>query len=263
MPTAPPPPDDAPPTASLLARTGSLVGAGALAALLGSIPAAARVAPFAGGPVGAWITLGACALGPMIVVVAFARTAREGARTAAGPDSHLVGWAVTIWAMTTFLALAAFGALLRATTHHHGLAGVTFALGGLAIGAALALVARRLMHMARAAEPLGRSALVSSLFAVLVCTIFVVVVRVARAREGSADLAPAAVVDALAFVIAAGALSRRTFARVTWLAVGGLPLSLGILALGWALLSREPALLDAIRAHAPLFAPMAALARVG
>ena len=64
-------------------------------------------------------------------------------------------WGVATWAMATFLALASLGAFLRATTHHHGLAGVTFAIGGLAVGGALALVVRRLMQMARGADPWG------------------------------------------------------------------------------------------------------------
>jgi hypothetical protein len=163
--------------------------------------------------------------------------------------------------MTTFLALSGFGAVLRATTHHHGLAGVTFALGGLAIAGALALVVRRLMHIARSASVLRRSAFVSSVVAILGCAIFVVLFRVGR--DGLAEHTPAAIVDGLACAIAVAALSRQTFARVTWLALGGLPLALGLVALGWALLSRDPALLEAIRAHAPLFAPMAALARSG
>jgi hypothetical protein len=150
---------------------------------------------------------------------------------------------------------------LRATTHHHGLAGVTFAIGGLVIALALALVSRRLRQLALATSLLGRSALVSSSTAVLACTVFVVLFRVARG--GAAERAPSAIVDGLACVIAVSALSRQTFARVTWLAVAGVPLSLGLAALGWALVQREPALLEAIRAHAPLFAPMAALARAG
>jgi hypothetical protein len=260
MPTArPPPPQPESPPASLLARLGSLLGAGTLAAVLGSIPATARVAHDAGGPLRAWVALSACALVPLVGAVAFARTAREGARAVAQDDAPLIPWAIATWAMTTFLALAAYGALLRATTHHHGLAGVTFALGGLAIGGALALVVRRIMHLARAADPFARSALVSIIIAVLVCTIFVVVVRVARA--GAAEVPSASLVDAVAFVIAAGALSRQTFARITSLAVVGFPLALGVLGLGWELLSHDPGLLDAIRAHAPLFARIAELAR--
>ncbi len=59
-------------------------------------------------------------------------------------------------------------------------------------------------------------------------------------------------------------LSREPFARAAWLSLAGFPLALGVLALGWALLGREPALVESIQAHAPLFARaairMAALA---
>jgi choline-sulfatase len=251
-------PPESPP-APLLARAGSLLGSATLAGLLGSIPAAVRIAHAGGAPLRAWIALAACALVPTIALVAFARSAREGARTIAGEAAPLVSWGIATWAMTTFLALAAFGALLRATTHHHGLAGVTFALGGLAIGAALALVTRRLMQMARGAEPWGRAALVTGVLGALVCATLLVVVRVARAA-GGAELLSATLTDALAFVVAAAALSRQTFARVTWLALGGPPLAIGLLALGWALLSRDPALIEAIRLSAPLFARIAAFA---
>jgi choline-sulfatase len=252
-----PPPEELPPAAPLLARAGSLFGTGTLAALLGAIPAAARAAHDGGGALRAWTALAACAVIPLVGAVAFARTARDGARSVTGDEAPLVPWAIATWAMMSFLALAAFGAVLRATTHHHGLAGVTFAIGGLLIGGALALVVRRLLQMARAADPWGRSALVVCVMALLICALLVVVFRVARA--GGAEVPSAALVDTLAFVIAAGALSRQTFARITWLAVAGLPVAAGVLGLGWALLARDPALVEAIGAHAPLFAPMARL----
>ncbi len=64
-------------------------------------------------------------------------------------------WGIAVWAMTTFLALAAYGALLRATTHHHGLAGVTFALGGLTLGEPSRSSRRRLMQMAPRSRSVG------------------------------------------------------------------------------------------------------------
>jgi choline-sulfatase len=264
MPTDRPPPEDrespvtgslnAPPAAPLLARVGSLLGAAALAALLASVPAAARVARDES-LVRAWISLAACTLLPMIVAIAVARSARGGARTIAGDDAPLATWGIAVWAMTTFLVLAGVGALLRATTHHHGLAGVTFAIGGLGIGGALALFARRLVAIARAADPWGRAAIVTTVVGALLCALLVVVVRVARA--GGTELRSASLVDLLAFAIAAGALSRQTFARIAGLAIGGFPLALGVLALGWALLYREPALVEAIRNEAPVFAHVA------
>lgn len=249
------------PPAPLLARVGSLLGAASLATLLGAIPAAVRVAHVRPGdsPLEAWIALAACAMAPIVALVAFGRSAREGARSIAGGEAPLVLWGVATWAMTTFLALAAFGALLRATTHHHGLAGVTFAFGGLAIGASLALVTRRLMQMARGADPWGRAALLGGVIAALLVAILVVIVRVAHAAGGE-ELLSDTLVDALAFVIAAAALSRQAFARVTWLAILGPPLAIGLLVLGWALLARDPALVEAIRVSAPLFARIAAIA---
>jgi choline-sulfatase len=259
----PPPGEDPPPPEPLGARAGSLLGAATLAAMLAAIPATVRVAPLAPpscGALGAWLALAACALLPSVAAVAIVRGAREGTRTLAGDDAALAVWAVAAWAMTSFLALAAYGALLRATTHHHGLAGVTFAIGGVAIGAVLALVVRRLTAAARAADPWGRAALLAASLVALGAALAVVAIRVARAGGVEPLLDRAAFVDLVAFLVAVGGLSRRAFVRIPGLARGGLPLALGVLALGGALLARNPLLLDAIRERAPEMAPLAALA---
>jgi choline-sulfatase len=243
------------PAPPLPAQLASLLGAATIAALLGAVPATVRVAHDGGGPLRAWIGVSASALVPMIVLVGFARSAREGARSITGDEAPLVTWAIGAWAIATFLALAAFGAVLRATTHHHGLAGVTFAMGGLVVGGAMALVVRRLTQMARDADPWGRTGLVVCVMGALVCALLTVVIRVAR--SGGAEVPPATLVDVIAFVVAGYALSRQAFARIGWLSVSGIPLAVGVLALGWSLLSREPPLVEAIRAHAPLLGAMA------
>jgi hypothetical protein len=93
------------------------------------------------------------------------------------------------------------------------------------------------------------------ILAILACALLVVVVRVARA--GGAEISSTALVDALALMIAVGALSRQTFARVAWLAFYGPPLAVGVAWIGWALLARDPGLVEAIGLQATLFAPVA------
>src|ERR1700729_3705333 len=65
MPTDPPSSQDTP-AAPFLARAGSLLGVATLAALLGSVPAAIRVAHEGGGPLRAWMGLGAWAARAMV-----------------------------------------------------------------------------------------------------------------------------------------------------------------------------------------------------
>jgi hypothetical protein len=247
MPSAPPPPQP-----SLVFRAGSLLGAGTLAAMAASFPSALRVASFVPSGPGTWIALAACATVPATIAVALLRGARDGARRFAGEDASLAAWSVGSWVLATFLALTALGAVLRATTHHHGLAGVTFALMGLAVATFVALVVRRVAAIGRRAEPFNRAALLGASIVALGVAAMLVALRAMRASDvGLPPAAGDALIDALAFAIAAGFLSRPAMMTSTWLGRAGLPLAMGVLGLGLALLSRDPALVDAIRAHAP------------
>jgi hypothetical protein len=245
------------PPVPLQTRVGTLFGAATLAALLGSIPATVRVASPAVGFLSAWFGLGACALPPLVVIVFVLRATRESARVIVGEDGSITGWALLVWALGTFVTLSAFGAVLRATTHHHALAGVTFALGAVAVAGFAALLARRLASIARALGPAARAVMMVAVLGTLTGILFVLAARVARA--GGLGTPPPEFVDVLAFAISAGALSRRAFASVPWLARSGVPLALGVLVLGGALLVRDGGLVAALKAHAPLFAPLAEL----
>ena len=177
-------------------------------------------------------------------------------RAVAGEDAPLVAWALAAWTTLTFLALAALGALLRATTHHHGLAGVTFSLGGVVIGGGLALVVRRLAAMARAADPWGRAALLVSTLIALGSAMVAVAVRVVRAGGSSSRLRDS--------WMRWRSSSRRRRSRVVrsrassgWPEVGR-QLALGVLILGGRFWPGEPALLRvhadpraALRSHGP------------
>jgi hypothetical protein len=226
--------------------------------MVGAIPAAARVAAATHSVLGSWLALAACGLVPAVAAVALLRGAREGMRAFGGEDATLVVWAAATWAMATSLALAAFGAVLRALTHHHALAGVTFGLGGLVVAGGVALVVRRLANIARALDPWGRSALVVVTLVTLGAALGVFAFRVGPDVFGG-EPAPDALVDGLAFGIATVALSRGSFAHVPGLARGGLPLALGVGVVGFALLARDAHLVQAIDEHATLFAPVAAL----
>jgi len=255
-------PPESPPL-PFLQRAGSLLGAGAIAASLASVPAALRVAS-AASPLGAWLAIVACILVPAITAVAVVRGARDGWSAFEGADAGVDAAGVVAWTLATLIALAALGAGLRATTHHHGLAGVTFGITGAAVGAVIALFTRRAVSLTKRASPPARFIVLGGAFASLI----IVVVTLAARLQAVAPFSPRAsalLVDAMAFAIAVTLLSKRTFTRATWLARAGVPLSLGLFALGFAVLSRSPAVAAAIAEHAPAFAWLASLvsARLG
>jgi hypothetical protein len=248
---------DAPPFAQ---RAGSLLGAATLAAVVASLPAAFRAAP-ACGFVSAWLAIAACALVPAVVAVAILRGARDGLHAFAGPGAGVAAAGVALWALLSFAALVAWGALLRATTHHHALAGVTFAMGAVALGLAIALAVRRLVAIAQAAGPRARAAYVGVVFGGLVAAFAMGAVRLAASSRDPLLSAhdSALLVDALAFAIAAAFLSRGAFVRASWLARAGMPLALGTLLVGLAVLLQSPVVASSVREHAPLFAGVAEL----
>jgi hypothetical protein len=254
------PPENAP-QQPLVVRAGSVLSAGAIAAVLASAPAALRMASESQGAAVAWIGLAACLTVPASLAVLLLRGARAGMRAFASDDPALTAWCLACWAIASLLVLTVLGAVLRATTHHHGLAGVTFALVGLVVLGAIAIALRRVAAIARASEPFARAAALGASLVTLVVALLLVALRVAKASDGA--MLPgdsgALLVDGLAFLIAVGLCSRPELARVAWLAHAGIPLALGVVALGAALLTRDPALGAGIRTHAPLLSPLAAL----
>jgi hypothetical protein len=260
----PPPEGGGEPVAPILRRVGAVVGAGVIAAGLACVPAALRVAAASvpeGFP-GAWLALVACAIVPCVVGVAVLRSAREGLRAFAGPDAslHLLG--LIAWIVSTFAATAVLGAALRATTHHHGLAGVTFAVAALAASIGAGLVIRRFVVVAQRGSARLRAVIVWGSVAAASLVVLAASVAMARAAPAASPLPPstgALFVDLLAYGIAIGFLSRAEFARRHLLASLGLPLAVGLVTLGVLLLLRSPPLEDALFERAPALAPLAGL----
>jgi hypothetical protein len=258
----PPPPGlDAEPTendedaASLVTRFGTVVGAGVLAAIIASVPATLRIGD--GGAamraMEVWGSLAALASPVAILAVGVLRRARAGVRLAVGAHGGLLAGAVLWWCVLELGVLGVFGAVLRAKTHHHGLAGVTFALFALASGLVMGLLAWRGAHaLGRAEEGVQRVSLgVAALAAFL--AIVLVGVRMARAPELATA---AALVDGLALVVAAFFASAQGLARVKALAVAGVPVAAIVLVLGLSTVRAEPALQKDVVRVAPLHAWM-------
>lgn len=258
----PPPPGlDAEPTendedaASLVTRFGTAVGAGVLAAIIASVPATLRIGD-GGAAIRAmevWASLAALASPAAILAVSVLRRARAGVRIAVGPHGGLLAGAVLWWCVLQLGVLGVFGAVLRAKTHHHGLAGVTFAFFALASGLVTALLAwRGARALGRADEAVQRVSLGVAASAAFVA-IVLVGVRMARAPElGTA----AALVDGLALVVASFFASAQGLARVKALAVAGVPVAAIVLVLGLSTLRAEPALQRDVLRVAPLHAWM-------
>lgn len=258
--SAPPPPVET--SGSLVARFGTTLGLAAAAALACAVPAAIRVGSAAGGAglLHVWLGLGAAALGPMVVAVAVVRGAREGLRAFGGPETGLRAFGAGLWLASMVVVLSVFGSVLRATTHQHALAGVTFAFGALAVAVGAGLVCARVVAMLRARSPGARRALVALLGAVAVLALAWVGLRFVRAvsHDEAPSAAAATVIDVFAFVLAALVASRRPRLALRVLAYVGPPVVVVVAALGIGAL-RGDALRDAVIERAPVFAPAARL----
>src|SRR5579883_2054772 len=223
---APPPPSRPPPTpaaaapepeeesGTLVVRFGTAVGVATLAAAVASIPATMRVAaalPQGPRAPSVWLACVSAMVVPMVLAVVVLRRARVGLRSLGGADATARGLGVVVWLLSLFLVLAVVGSVLRATTHHHALAGTTFAI--LALGAAIVLgvLSARLSAIIAGRSDRARRVLVVGVGGGLVLVLVVASLRFARAFTGTPDAPPAAgafVVDVLAFAIAALFASR-------------------------------------------------------
>jgi hypothetical protein len=243
---------------SLVVRFGTAVGLGAAAALASALPATMRVtlAPVASqettGRV--WLGLAAATLLPMIGAVAVLRGAREGLRSFGGPAAEVRVFGVALWAGSLFVALAFFGGMLRASTHHHALAGVTYAVGGVVLALSDALVCARVVAILRRASSDARRgvALALGLFGFAVLGFLGTRFLDALLRDASSAPAAGMVVDILAFALAALFAARRSFASRRAIALVGPPVAVAVAALGFSALGDAP-LRTAIDERAPAF----------
>jgi hypothetical protein len=258
------PPSSVPPqeAVSFIMRFGTAVGLAAVAALTCALPATMRIsnALASEGTARVWTALAAAALGPMVAAVVVLRGAREGMRAFGGPGSALRAFGVALWLASLMVGLSVFGSVLRATTHQHALAGVTFAFGAVALAIGSGVVCARLVSILRDAPP-GARRVFALVLGLLSCAA-VAWVGLGFVRAASSDSASSAaagtVVDILAFALAALFGARRSFVARRPLALVGPPVAVVLLAVGASTL-RDAPLLEAIGERAPAFAPAASL----
>lgn len=239
--------------ASPVTRFGTVVGGGVVAAIVASLPAVLRMGD--GGStfraLEQWLALAAMVTPLAVLMVGVFRRARVGLRILAGDDAELFAAGALWWAVIELGLLAVGGAVLRAKTHHHGLAGVTFAIFALASGLVIALLAVRGVRMLAKMPHEGHRVALYVVAGSMFLAIVLVGYRTARA-EGLHTAA--ALVDALALAVASAIASTRAVARLRLLAMIGVPVAAAVLLLGFASIRAEPDLGKLLAESAPLHA---------
>lgn len=245
---------------SLVLRLGSIVAGGVLVAMAAALPPMLRV--IADGDVGRaleeWLVLTGIGTPLGILAVAVVRRARVGLQLLLGDRGWVLAMGVLWWAVVELGLLAVVASVLRKTTHHHALAGVTFAVFAAGSGLVVGLLARNVTSdLARRGGSLARFGLV-----VAGGMAFLAVVLVAVRTSRADDLHTAAsLIDAFAFAIAAALGSTRTFGKLRPAAFGGPPIALLVIVLGAALLRLDPAIRPVLLRSAPMHAQVLELFR--
>ncbi len=245
---------------SRVIRFGSAVTAVLLSSVIATLPAALRITPSLASscsrPAG-WLALLAIAFVPLLVATVGLRHAFRAIRLFDRRAVPAGVVAALLWGVTTLGALTVLGAVLRATTHHHGLAGVAFAGTGVVIAALLALVSARVVAWALRASPRLR-------WTVLVLGVAALGAGVAAFVRilGHGDGAPALAADIAAFVVAAtfgaGAFPRRSHPSLP-LALAGPPLAAVVLVVGCGVLRTSAPLREMVQASAPVLGSVMSL----
>lgn len=263
--SVPPPSRSVEGNGSLVLKFGAWIGLAAAGALLCTVPAMLRVsAALAGGApvVRAWAALGAAALGPMGLSIVVLRGARRGLRAFGGPPhrAQLRWFGLGLWLALLFVTLASFGSVLRATTHHRALAGVTYGCGALVFAVVWGLVCARIVAMLRSVSVGPQRFVVFSLGGAVFATVAFVLQRFVSivSSAPSASGAAATVIDVFAFLLTAIFVSRDWRAATRPLALVGPPFAVFLAALGITTLL-DPPVRQALSDHARTFVSAANL----
>lgn len=232
-------------------RIGHVVAAGVLAAVTASFPASLRMGEEGslGRALEQWLVLSALATPLGILAVAALRRARAGMTLLMGNGAILLYVGVLWWAVIEMGLLGIVGAVLRKTTHHHALAGVTFAVFALASGVIVGLLARRAaMIIARG----GHAVLKTGLYIAGAAAFLIVMLVGIKTSRAEGLHTAAGLVDSLALAVTSAIASSRLLARVRPLAIAGVPVAVLVLMVGLTTLRFDPKLKDSLLETAPI-----------
>lgn len=238
---------------SIVTRFGFIVAGGVVSAFASSLPAALRMANDASAPraIEQWVVLAAVSMPLAVTAVAVLRRARVGLLLLVGERALLLAVAVLWWSVIELGLLSVFGALLRKTTHHHALAGVTFSAFAIVTGIIVALFARRgTMILVRGGTSVPKIGLVMAAACAFVVTMLVGL----RASRAEGLHAAAALVDVLAFAMTTTIASSRLFNRWRPMAIAGVPVAVLLIIAGLTTLRFDPKLQESLGAVAPIHA---------
>jgi len=230
------------PRQSTVIRLATGVGLVTLAALVAVAPATARLSALAPrATVALWAALACVALGPMTVVILAFRLSERSIREVLAGSAPIRLFVLVLCIVALFLGLALTGSVLRATTHNHVLAGVTFACFAVVVALFVTFSGVRIVRLLEAARAPLRWVAVGALTALELTACAWVVVHLLRTPDADPNSSGAALalVDVPLFGVCAFVASRRAVAELpglSLLALGGVPLAVAVISIGSPLL---------------------------
>ncbi len=236
---------------SIVMRFGFIVAGGVVAAVASALPAALRMGDdgSASRALVQWLVLSAVATPIAVAAVAVLRRARIGLRLLAGERASMLAVGILWWSVIELGLLSIFGALLRKTTHHHALAGVTFSAFAVVTGVLVALFARRTTALLTRG---GASLLRIGLVIAAVCAFVVIMLVGIRTSRAEGIHTAGALVDALALAVTTTIASSRLFGRWRPMAIAGVPIAVLLMMVGLTTLRFDPKLQEGLGEAAPL-----------
>lgn len=203
-------------------------------AFLAAVPTALRTAG-AGGDFPSGLLVGAGVLLPLVIVsLALSRASGRGFRQLVGAASpRPLVFGIALWIGIALPLLVVLGAVLKATTHHRGIAGATFAVLGVVIVGGAALLAERLLSLGRRLVARGLPAWIPAAVAAAVGVIPLLVVAAPlgqRTDDAGAGAVRAAIVDGAIVLVATALVASLDLggALIRLARVAGVPVALAV-----------------------------------
>ncbi|WP_437815865.1 sulfatase [Sorangium sp. So ce1078] len=259
--SAPPPPR----RSAWTTRLGEACVLGLGVASLSAVPTALRTAR-AGASFLDGLLVGTAVLLPLVTLaLVLSRAAGRGFRGIVGAGGErLAVLRVALWIGVAVPVLAALAALLKAATHHRGLAGATFGVLGLASVAAAALLTQRLVSLgdrlaARGVKPWILAVAGAAIGVLPLVAAFAPLAAFAGSTTGDAGAAVrAAIVDGAIALVATALISSVDLSAAVGRVAGiaGVPLAALVLMTATARVESFPPLGQAVRAGGGLAATL-------